>query len=156
MGAGGAARGALAALCRDGVATVAVLNRTARAAQEMIDMFQRDYPKVACSVIDPHTADPEFWSRQELVINATSLGMHGENISGLALASLPRVARVYDMVYAPPETPLLSAARALGLQAANGLGMLLAQGELAFALWNGAPPPENVMRDALIRHLDRT
>jgi len=90
------------------------------------------------------------------VINATSLGMHGEQISGLPLASLSPVARVYDMVYAPPVTPLLSAARALGLQAENGLGMLVAQGELAFALWNGIPPAENVMRDALVRHLDRT
>lgn len=156
VGAGGAARGALAALCRAGVASVAVLNRTASAAREMIARFQRDYPLVALSVIDQHTTAAEFWSRQELVINATSLGMHGEQISGLPLASLSPVARVYDMVYAPPVTPLLSAARALGLQAENGLGMLVAQGELAFALWNGIPPAENVMRDALVRHLDRT
>jgi len=122
----------------------------------MIALFQRDYPLVALSVIDQHTTAAEFWSRQELVINATSLGMHGEQISGLPLASLSPVARVYDMVYAPPVTPLLSAARALGLQAENGLGMLVAQGELAFALWNGIPPAENVMRDALVRHLDRT
>lgn len=156
VGAGGAARGALSALCRAGVVSVAVLNRTARAAQEMIALFQEDYPLVACSIIDAHTADHEFWSGQELVINATSLGMHGEKITGLALASLPGAARVYDMVYAPPETPLLSAARALGLAAANGLGMLVAQGELAFALWSGATPPENVMREALIQHLDKT
>jgi len=47
VGAGGAARGALAALCRAGVASVAVLNRTASAAREMIARFQRDYPLVA-------------------------------------------------------------------------------------------------------------
>ncbi len=156
VGAGGAARGALAALCRAGVASVAVLNRTAHAAREMIALFQRDYPLVDCAVIETDAVDSAFWSRQELVINATSLGMHGENITGLALTSLPSAAKVYDMVYAPPETPLLSAARALGFQAENGLGMLAAQGELAFALWNGTPSPENVMRDALIRHLDRT
>lgn len=156
VGAGGAARGALAAFCRAGVAAVAVLNRTARAAHEMIALFQQEYPQIAFSVIDGQTASAEFWSRQELVIQATSLGMHGEKIAGLDLASLPPTARVYDMVYAPPETPLLTAARALGLKAENGLGMLVAQGELAFALWNGTPPPENAMRDALIRHLDRT
>jgi len=58
VGAGGAARGALAALCRAGVASVAVLNRTASAAREMIALFQRDYPLVALSVIDPQTGGP--------------------------------------------------------------------------------------------------
>jgi shikimate dehydrogenase len=54
-----------------------------------------------------------------------------------------------DVVYAPPETPFLTAARARGLRHANGLGMLARQGALAFELWLGIPAPLGVMRAAL-------
>lgn len=156
VGAGGAARGALAALCRAGAAEVAVLNRTVAAARDMLAVVGTEQGTTACSVLDPDAAPRDFWSGQELVINATSLGMHGEEIAGLPLASLAPDAGVYDMVYSPPVTPLLSAATARGLKTANGLGMLVAQGELAFTLWTGLAAPENVMRDALIRRRDRT
>ncbi|WP_305733493.1 shikimate dehydrogenase [Trichlorobacter ammonificans] len=156
VGAGGAARGALAALCRAGAAEVSVLNRTAAAAREMIALIGSESVATACSVLDPDAVAADFWQTRDLIVNATSLGMHGEEIAGLALACLPPAARVYDMVYSPPETPLLAAAAAQGLATANGLGMLVAQGELAFALWTGTPAPENVMRDALSRYRDRT
>jgi shikimate dehydrogenase len=55
---------------------------------------------------------------------------------------------VYDTVYHPVETPLLAAARARGVPAANGLGMLVHQAALAFELWTGETAPLAVMRDA--------
>ena len=60
-----------------------------------------------------------------------------------------RLAFVFDMVYAPPETALLRAARAFGLRASGGLPMLLYQGAAAFALWTGYEAPIAVMRAAL-------
>ena len=54
---------------------------------------------------------------------------------------------VYDTVY-PVETPLLRGARARGLRAAGGLGMLVHQGALSFSLWTGVAPPLEVMRAA--------
>jgi shikimate dehydrogenase len=75
--------------------------------------------------------------------------MAGEKIDGLSLALLPDHAKVYDMIYNPPLTPLLLDARNRGLQAANGLGMLIAQGELAFSLWHGVTPENDVMQKAL-------
>jgi len=59
-------------------------------------------------------------------------------------------ARVYDMVYAPLETPLLLTARKRGLKAANGIGMLAAQGEAAFTIWTGCIPPSGVMKKRLL------
>jgi shikimate dehydrogenase len=56
------------------------------------------------------------------------------------------------MVYAPPETALLRAARARGLRVATGLEMLLEQGAASFELWTGLPAPIEVMRAALAAH----
>lgn len=149
VGAGGAARGALAALCRAGVASVVVLNRTLDTAEDLVDLFRARYPQVELQVSAlPVQADLAL-SEIDLVVNATSLGMAGEKIEGLSLALLPDHAKVYDMVYNPPLTPLLSDARICGLKAANGIGMLVAQGELAFKLWHGMAPDEGVMQKAL-------
>jgi shikimate dehydrogenase len=60
---------------------------------------------------------------------------------------------VYDMVYVPAETPLLTAARDHGLACANGTGMLAGQGEAAFALWTGHEAPRNVMKRKLFEEL---
>ena len=54
-----------------------------------------------------------------------------------------------DVVYAPPETPFVRAARAAGVPVANGLGVLARQGAAAFELWLGVPAPLELMRRAL-------
>ena len=58
-------------------------------------------------------------------------------------------ATVFDCVYVPPETPLLRAARARGLKAANGSEMLIAQAAAAFERWTGVGGMADVMRDAV-------
>ena len=89
-----------------------------------------------------------------VVVQCTSAGMtgkdHGDDIArAVNLASLAKGAIAIDCVYAPPETPFLRAARAAGVVAENGLGMLARQGARAFELWLGTPHPDNVMRAAL-------
>lgn len=154
VGAGGAARGALAALCRSGVRSVQVVNRTAAAAQALMQRFQAQFPAVIIRSCVFNDLLPDFLAQSDLVINATSLGMAGEIIPGLDLAQLPGHATVYDMVYAPPLTPLVQLARSSGLQAANGLGMLAAQGERAFLLWHGHEPVPGCMETALAEYLN--
>jgi shikimate dehydrogenase len=92
----------------------------------------------------------QFLHEAELVVNTTSLGMNNEVIDGLDLGALNRTAVIYDMVYAPPVTPLLREADRLGLRRANGLGMLAAQGELAFRIWTGIMPPPGLMKRVLL------
>jgi len=154
VGAGGAARGALAALCRAGVESLVVLNRTKTAAEELGDSFRLSFPQVLLHGAALDAQAGQYLSGADLLINATSLGMAGEKIDGLTLALLPDHARVYDMIYNPSLTPLLLDARTRGLKVANGLGMLVAQGELAFSLWHDVAPEHAVMQKALSSFLD--
>lgn len=90
-----------------------------------------------------------------VVVQATSAGMTGAD-EGDAIAravawdALPAETVALDVIYAPPETPFLRAARARGLRCTNGLGMLARQGALAFELWLGLPAPFAAMRAALV------
>jgi shikimate dehydrogenase len=52
---------------------------------------------------------------------------------------LQRPAAVFDMIYNPPQTPLLRQAFTLGLPHANGLAMLVHQGAKSLEIWSGAP-----------------
>jgi shikimate dehydrogenase len=74
-----------------------------------------------------------------LVINATSAGLRAGDPPPVDLAALPRPAAVFDMIYNPPQTPLLRTAAALGLPHANGLAMLVHQGAKALEIWSGVP-----------------
>jgi shikimate dehydrogenase len=56
---------------------------------------------------------------------------------------------VYDLVYDPPETPLLRRAKERGCRTQNGVGMLLYQGCIAFEIWTGLAAPVEEMRKAL-------
>ena len=75
-----------------------------------------------------------------LLVNTTSLGMHGQPALEIDVSRLPAPAVVADLVYVPLDTALLSAARARGLRTADGLGMLLHQAVRGFELWFGQRP----------------
>ena len=83
-----------------------------------------------------------------LLINATSAGLGANDPAPIDLARWPRPAGVFDMIYNPPQPPLLAAAAALGVPHANGLAMLVHQGARALALWTGAAVPAEVMHQA--------
>ena len=154
VGAGGAARGAVAALCRAGAGRIIIANRThARASELASDMATR-FPDADLSVVADFTELEECLTNIDLLVNTTSLGMNRDSLPFLRLTCLPRTDRVYDMVYAPPVTPLLQEAVGLGLKGANGLGMLAAQGELAFAIWTGITPPSGLMKSVLDANCD--
>jgi shikimate dehydrogenase len=58
-----------------------------------------------------------------------------------------------DLVYAPPDTPLIAAARAVGARATSGIGMLVQQAGLAFTLFTGQPAPLDAMSAAAVARL---
>jgi shikimate dehydrogenase len=70
----------------------------------------------------------------------------------LSLAPLPPRAVVSDLVYVPLETGLLAAARARGLVAVDGLGMLLHQARPGFAAWFGVEPEVDEALRAFVAH----
>ncbi len=149
-GAGGAARGAVAALCRAGAGRIVIVNRSRERADELALFMGRRYAGTEIISLSAAAELKPFLGETRLVVNSTSLGMNHEPLPFLSLADLPLTASVYDMVYSVPVTPLLRDATDRGLRCANGLGMLAAQGELAFRIWTGTEPPRGVMKGVLM------
>lgn len=150
-GAGGAARGAVAALCQTSVKNISIVNRTEKTTIELISFFASRYPETEFSMISSVDDYNATISRIDLLLNTTSLGMKHEKLPLLSFDKLQRSAVVYDMVYSQSKTPLLQDANHFSHRCANGLGMLVCQGELAFERWTGMLPEPNVMRNALER-----
>jgi shikimate dehydrogenase len=134
LGAGGAARGAAVQCLQDGCASLTIANRTA---QNLEDLLHELTP--LASGIPVNALGAAKLPGDTLVVNATSSGLKPGDPLPVDLAALPRPAAVFDMIYNPPETPLLKQARALGLPAANGLAMLVHQGAKALAQWTSMP-----------------
>jgi shikimate dehydrogenase len=134
LGAGGAARGALAPLLACRPTALAIANRTADKAAALAARFAD-----LAAVDAGNYAD--FAGRSfDVVINATSASLAGATLplpAGLfAPASL-----AYDMMYGKGETPFLALARAQGAaRCADGLGMLVEQAAEAFLVWRGVRP----------------
>jgi shikimate dehydrogenase len=134
LGAGGAARAVVASLAAQGAKEIRVANRTFAKAQEIAD------------AVGP-VVKVLSWDQREdaldgiaLLANATSLGMAGKPPLEISLDRLPKNALVGDLIYIPPETQLLAAARMRGNITVNGLGLLLNQARPAFNAWFGVMP----------------
>lgn len=151
IGAGGAARGAIAALCRSGARKILICNRTLKNACSIKFEMNNRYPETEIDAVSQDQVSEKHLGATTLLLNTTSLGMKGEKIEHINLAYLPTHAKIYDMVYSKSVTPLVESASASSLPAVNGIGMLVAQGERAYTIWTGQKPPKGVMREALDR-----
>lgn len=141
LGAGGAARAAVYALRGQG-RDVFVVNRT-------LDRARSLTAALGGQALD-RAAVP--WAEVGLIVNASSAGLNDPAQTPLPefdFAALPPQALVYDMVYKPAETRLMSEARSAGLRAENGLGMLAQQARLAFIAWTSCQIGIEVFLDAL-------
>ena len=134
IGAGGAARAVLVALRRRNGGRVHVLNRTLANAKALVDEI--DGPFEANGFEDFAALAPHIG----LVVNTSSIGMHGSRFDWLDLGLLPKTALVTDIVYTPLQTPLLIDAVMHGLKTVDGLGMLLHQAVPGFEAWFGTRP----------------
>jgi len=143
LGAGGAARAVVVVLFERG-ASVSIANRTAERARSL-----------ARSLAHPSGREPRVvdWDRREdlsgvdVVVNATSLGLHGED--PLARAQLRHELVIVDLIPTAVATPLARRARAAGATVVDGLPMLLQQAASSFRIWTGLDAPVEVMRAAL-------
>jgi shikimate dehydrogenase len=134
LGAGGASRAVVFGLIERGVSRVYLANRTPERARALADQFGARVHPASWEAIG------ELLPRVDLLVNTTSLGMHGQPALEIDVGRLPAHAVVADLVYVPLVTPLLAAARARGLKTADGLGMLLHQAVRGFELWFGRRP----------------
>jgi shikimate dehydrogenase len=147
-GAGGAAHAVVFACLRAGARKVTVGNRTEASASALVQRFAGVGSGSRSAVA---LADPAFENAlrsADLAVNATTVGMVDPGLT-IQVDLLPATATVFDLVYVPPETPLLRAARARGLRAANGSEMLIQQAVIAFERWTGVSGMADVMRVAV-------
>lgn len=142
LGSGGAARAVVEALARAGAARVDVAGRTPAPASRAAALAG-DRGAVITDLAEAVRA-------ADLVVNATPVGMAGDPAIPFAIDPrwLGRHHVVVDLVYEPPITPLLAAARDRGCVSVNGIGMLIYQAAAAFRLWTGEDPPLEVMSAA--------
>jgi shikimate dehydrogenase len=152
LGAGGACRAALVSLCRSGAAWVGVANRTRERAQSLVAELA-EHCKGTTLASFPLSADLPGCCPEpvDLLVNTSSVGLRGDAFDFAVTRCVRPGGSVYDMVYTVEPTPLVQQARLAGLTAADGLGMLAGQGEIAFRLWFGRAPQQGVMRRSLER-----
>ncbi len=158
LGAGGSARAAVWGLRTTGARELMVWNRTAERAQELAQELG------GRAVSAPEPAD--------VLINCTSVGLgQTANISpktpvsrleqsareaavlnqlALRFDQLREYSHVVDLVYLTGGTPLLNAARRLGVRTVDGVEVLVRQGALSFELWTGVEPPLQTMREGAL------
>jgi shikimate dehydrogenase len=148
LGAGGGARAVVYGLLQRNVGRVVVVNRTPVRAKAIADELGERVKVASFGELRG------LLERTDILVNATKLGMTGQPPLEIDLASMRDGAMVYDIVYVPLETTLLAAARARGLHAIDGLGMLLHQAVPAFERWFGIRPAVSEgLREALLADL---
>jgi shikimate dehydrogenase len=147
-GAGGAAHAVVFACLTASVRTVTIGNRSVESA---VGLARRFAGAGSGSLTAVSLDDPAFAAAlrsADLAVNATTVGMLDPGMT-IPVERLPAEATVFDLVYVPPETPLLRAARERGLRAANGSEMLIQQAAIAFERWTGVGGMAGVMREAV-------
>ena len=158
IGAGGAARAAAFGLAGERIESLTIANRTLGRAQALVEEVRADTPSAAA--VSMEGPDLERAARgADLIVNATSMGMShggGEGPSPLRADQIAQGATVFDMVYTPAATPLLTEARRAGAKGLGGLWMLVYQGAAGFELWTDKPAPVDAMYRAAATALAET
>jgi shikimate dehydrogenase len=148
IGAGGAARAVVHGLLEAGAADVVVANRTPAKAKRL----RREFPshRTKLHAVDLEILDDfDFLAEQQLVVNSTSVGLHGGRFLDYDAEATPDDCIHFDLAYGEKPTAFLELAAAAGRPTIDGRHMLLHQGVLAFKLFTGRRAPVEVMADAI-------
>lgn len=136
LGAGGAANAAAVLLCQLGAKEIILVNRTKQKAEELKDHILK-YFNADVSIISYD--EMESIEKPDVIINTTSVGMGEGNYASPVKNEnyFEGVKAVFDAIYIPWETKLLSDAKRCGCKTINGFDMLIYQGIASFEIWNG-------------------
>jgi shikimate dehydrogenase len=140
VGAGGAAQGVIEPLMGAGVASISIANRTHEKAEALVQQFSglASIAKVILKALPMAELKNDSY---DLIINATATGLSDASPipKDVLKAIIHPNTLAYDMVYGK-ETCFMQDAKALGIAAADGLGMLVEQAALAFETWRKLDP----------------
>jgi len=145
LGAGGAARAAAVQCLSSGVAELWIGNRNQERLAGLIDLLAEAPGSERVRGFDlanPPTDLPQG----AIIVNATSLGLKGDDPAPIDLSLAGAGAKVYDMTYGV-ENELSRQAKVLGLPFSDGLSMLVWQGARSLEIWSGATVPAQAMMD---------
>jgi shikimate dehydrogenase len=157
LGAGGASR-AISYILSDNDARLTVLNRRQELdwAFELAGRINRDLGK-EIRVLELTVENlSDALAKSDILVNATSVGMTpDDNSSPVPAGLLKSGLTVFDIVYNPVRTRLLTEAAASGARTVGGVDMLAWQGALAFEKWTGRPAPIDLMRREAVKMLEK-
>ena len=150
LGAGGAAQAAAFEFVRRGAAEVTVINRTVSKAEALVRALAAvEGANTALTALgnDETSKAAAAVAACDVVIQATSSGLHPDDAPPLALEILREAPAIFDMIY--KNTPVLQFAKNNNIPCADGRLMLLHQGAKSFSIWTMRPAATAAMRDAL-------
>lgn len=162
VGSGGAARAAAAGIVREKLSDhIYLLSRTREKSVQLIDIINRcreEENRLEVTLLEDFSdIGPGILESVGLIINATPAGMNREkeNVPFPSLVGFPPQTLLFDFVYSRTPTWLQRQAAQAGLDVEDGLNTLLYQGMKSFSLWTGFAPPEQIMREALQKALNK-
>jgi len=146
VGAGGAARAVAFGLAKERCGII-ISNRTASRASSLRDEIREKTAWTDIEVVPYSTGElGGAISRSDILINATSVGMHPKTDESVVTAdALHPELTVMDLVYNPPQTKLLRQAKGVGCRTASGLSMLVYQAVESIEIWTGGKAPVDLM-----------
>ncbi|MEX2103900.1 MAG: NAD(P)-binding domain-containing protein, partial [Bacilli bacterium] len=147
IGAGGAARGIIYALSKQGVQRIIIANRTKTKSEALVNHFKH-LTSMECISFDNINELKE--QSISLIINTTSVGLPpNEDEVPISIPWINEKVMVSDLIYNPRKTQFLVESEQKGATIHNGLGMFINQGALAYELWTGQKPPIELMRNTI-------
>lgn len=151
LGAGGAARAIAVEVALAGAKSVNIVNRDGARGKELCELVS----KICESRFYPWDSNCAVPIETEILVNATTVGMHGNSdaLLDIKFDSLNSRMVVADVIINPPQTDLLERAASIGCKTIDGLGMVVNQGVLAIKYWTGVDVDANVMRKKLLEVL---
>jgi shikimate dehydrogenase len=148
LGAGGAGQAIAHQAVGEGCRKLVISNRTTQTATDLAQQLNR--PDIVQILPWDPAAFAAILADIDLIVNASSVGLKPGDAPVLSADQLTPAHKVYDTIYNPSPTGLITEARLAGARSANGLSMLLHQGALSFEIWTGRLPPLEIMRKALL------
>lgn len=135
IGAGGAARGAVAMCLKEGAGSITILNRTVEKAHEIRSVLQEINRQIPIYVGDLDAIN--LVADHAIAIQTTSVGMHPyEEASPISSeVFFQKVDFMVDIIYNPKETVFMTKGRKHKAKVLNGLSMLFFQALKAFEYW---------------------
>lgn len=152
LGSGGAARAVCFGLAKEGALRIYIYDIIPKKARSLSSNIKRFFPK--CDAVSCTKKEIASYIKDcRLLVNCTPSGMRRTDPLPVSIGVLHKGLKVYDIVYTPLKTRLVEVCRKKGIKAAGGIGMLLHQGAIAFALWTKKKPPLALMKKALLDNI---